>query len=303
MTRGMDDMLRRWSLRFILISMGFLLGVNLPLARAGSKKVRLTYSPKKGSISSYKTVVIARADVTSIEGVDVVEGTFPQSVTDATFVSDEKIEEVDKEGNITMAITFREVDIQLKIGGSTESISLPVNIEGKSLRFRMDPRGKIIESDPELFAGELQELNLNMDDIFKQYKPDFPDKEVGIGDDWDSEFTSQLPIEGQLVNTSVKNIYRVSGFEKKRGYETIVIDMDMEFETTTNTLKKKDFMADVVMNGKGEGQFYYDYLNSKAIESDMEIDVDVSLTTQTFDQKRAMEMSQSINVESGLLEK
>jgi len=248
-------------------------------------------------------VVRARADVTSIEGVDVVEGTFPQSVTDATFVSDEKIEEVDKEGNITMAITFREVDIQLKIGESTESISLPDNLEGKSLRFKMDPRGKIVESATELFAGELQELNLNMDDIFKQYKPDFPDKEVGIGDSWDSEFTSQLPIEGQLVNTSVKNTYRVSGFEKKRGYEMIVIDMDMEFETTTNTLKKKDFMADVVMNGKGEGQFYYDYLNSKAIESDMEIDVDVSLTTRTFDQKRAMEMSQSINVESGLLEK
>jgi len=295
--------LKKFNWKFCKILLIFLMIANLQLARASSKKVRLTYSPKKGSLSSYKTVVIAKADVTSIEGVDVVEGTFPQSITNATFISDEKIEEVDKEGNITMAITFREVDIQLKIGGSTESISLPVNLEGKSLRFKMDKRGKIIEGAPELFAEELQELNLNMDDIFKQYKPDFPDKKVGIGDSWDSEFTSQLPIEGQLVSTSVKNIYSVSGFEKKRGYETIAIDMNMGFETTTNTLKKKDFMADVVMNGKGEGQFYYDYSNSRIIESDMNIDVDVKLVTQTFNQKRAMEMSQSIDLKTGLMEK
>jgi len=278
-------------------------GLTLSEGRKFPESVRLVYKPEAGTSSTYKMEVKASAKLIGME-----EETYPavpqESTTFGKFIFSDKILDVTPEGKILEELTYGDVELEMEVNGRRQNLPFANRLEGKSILMEIDKDGRVISTKGlDQFSEELKDLRIQ--DMYIQFRPIFPDRELKVGDSWDNRTESAIPIESMLNRTKVEEKYTLSGFKERGNSLCAVIRVKLEIYTIGKTVKKERGVdIDVDMEGKGEGEILYAFKDSRLLSSQIDLDLTSRIRSSAYRAVQEIEMKHRVEMvlEEGVIE-
>jgi hypothetical protein len=287
----------------ILLATFVAFGLTLSEGRKFPESVRLVYKPEAGTSSTYKMEVKASAKLIGME-----EETYPavpqESTTFGKFIFSDKILDVTPEGKILEELTYSDVELEMEVNGRRQNLPFANRLEGKSILMEIDKDGRVISTKGlDQFSEELKDLRIQ--DMYIQFRPIFPDRELKVGDSWDNRTESAIPIESMLNRTKVEERYTLSGFKERGNSLCAVIKVKLEIYTIGKTVKKEEGVdIDVDMEGKGEGKILYAFKDSRLLSSQIDLDLTSRIRSSAYREVQEIEMKHRVEMvlEEGVIE-
>ncbi len=281
----------------VLILFTLFVASGLILAEVGKfpDALRLIYQPRAGTFNIYEMQVKTSAKLIGME--KEIYPAVPQvSTTFGRFIFSDKVLGVTPEGRIKEELTYKEVQLEMEVEGSRQNLPFADKLKGKSILMEFDRDGRVISAEGlDRFSEELKDLNI--ENMYVQLRPIFPDRELKIGDTWDNRTESRIPIAGMLVTTTVRENYMLSGFKEKGNILCAVIGVNLEIYTTGETVKReKEIDIDINMEGKGEGELLYAFEKSRLISSWMEFDLKSKIRSSAYRETQGIDMRHRIEM-------
>jgi hypothetical protein len=278
-------------------------GLTLSEGRKFPDSVRLVYKPEAGTSTTYKMEVRASAKLIGME-----EETYPavpqESTTFGKFIFFDKILDVTPEGKIEEELTYSDVELEMEVNGRRQNLPFANRLEGKSILMEIDKDGRVISTKGlDQFSEELKDLRIQ--DMYIQFRPIFPDRELKVGDNWDNRTESAIPIESMLNRTKVEEKYTLSGFKERGNSLCAVIRVKLEIYTIGKTVKKERGVdIDVDMEGKGEGEMLYAFKDSRLLSSQIDLDLTSRIRSSAYREVQEIEMKHRVEMvlEEGVIE-
>jgi len=230
-------------------------------------KITLTYNPKQGTSSVYEMHVKSFLTLNNIN-LKAVDLKLQNFITYMDFIFTNTVDKTANDGSITETLTYNSFKLEQEIMGMRTPINMGFDLAGKSFKTTTSKDGKLKDSKGfEQLAPTLQDLRL--DNFFLQINPVFPQKAVKVGDAWNNETNSSLPIKNSLVKTNLKSTYTLQGFEKTGIHNCVIVGIAVNINTETIPVQQEhlDYVVDVTINGTGAGKILYDYEQSRIISS------------------------------------
>ena len=230
-------------------------------------KITLTYNPKQGTSSVYEMHVKSFLTLNNIN-LKAVDLKLQNFITYMDFIFTNTVDKTANDGSITETLTYNSFKLEQEIMGMRTPINMGFDLAGKSFKTTTSKDGKLKNSKGfEALAPALQDLRL--DNFFLQINPEFPQKAVKVGDAWNNETNSSLPIKNSLVKTNLKSTYTLQGFEKTGIHNCVIVGIEVSINTETIPVKQEhpDYVVDVTIKGNGTGKIFYDYEQSRIISS------------------------------------
>ncbi|MCX7969371.1 MAG: hypothetical protein N3B10_12930 [Armatimonadetes bacterium] len=204
----------------------------------------------------------------------------------------ERIDEVDKEGKAAVTMTVSG-DLRFEMSGLPGGPEPPpeMNLEPLSLRFKIDPLGKVSELtlDPSEFrdrppvpapASLLQMHGTSWQGLA------LPEKPVKVGDSWDVSLKVEVKVEDRKVEVEIKGKAKLVGFEKVDERECAVIEVNANLPDTGKIIPQlvPPEMRENI-SAKFEGQtaskFWLDVANGLVVKAETKGNIKISMTFKT----------------------
>lgn len=266
---------------FLLVSVLFLF-----LTGCGKSTVDLQYKMSKNDESLYKLKSTQSMTMTMPEGKNK-----KRKVTSQMEYT-EKVKDVDKQGNLTVDVTYKNIKASEEMDGQT--LELPTGtFEGKTVNMKMSKRGKVIEYEGDKIESTPEDM--------KQYfnkSTEFPDKPLKIGESWDDNKTNEVPMPGgnmKMVETR-NTKYTLDGIEKINNMECAKISFTSKIDQKLQKGEGADKApAQFDQSGKGDakGTYYFALKKGRIVKSDAELNMTTSMTISVKDKKQTA--SQKVN--------
>lgn len=292
---GLCIVVSKKSAVLILIIAFLAFGLTLLEGRKFPESLRLVYQPQAHTSTIYKMEVKACTKLIGME--KEIYPTVPQeSITSGKFIFSHKILDVTPEGKIQEELTYTDVQLEMEIEGRKQKLSFADKLKGKSILMEIDRDGRVISTKGlEEFSEELKDLNIQ--NMYVQLRPIFPDRELKVGDSWDNRTESAIPIGGMLIRTKVEEKYTLSGFEERGDNLCVVIGVNLEIYTIGRTVKKeREVDIDIDMEGKGEGEILYAFEESRLFSSQIELDLTSRIRSSAYKEIQEIEMKHRIEM-------
>lgn len=173
----------------------------------------------------------------------------------------EKINQVDKDGTITASITidsisFSSTSPQMRAAEANIK-AMMANFKGKEITYKISKRGEVLESAgiDSLIPDQMRQI-FSTQQTFSALSPEFPEKAVKIGDNWEIEKTMPISAGGFEMKMKTKNNYALVGKEVqgKQAFLKIKFAGSVAFEG-----KGEQMGMQLLMEGDGEtkGEFLF----------------------------------------------
>ncbi len=228
------------------------------------KSIKLEYVPKKGSSTKYLMVMTA---VTKMEGLGGESVSMPlESITKINSIFTQNINDVDSEGNVDMSVIYNDVSLEIEQGGEKTSIPLGNRLGGKALHLKLSKEGKVLDiKGLEDLPGNFKDFDLQK--LYPQVNPYFPDKEIKIGDTWTQDIKENTTLtEGVTFEQETRIDYELKEFKEIKGYKCVVIEIKLKTKIKGGA-KKTEAGLWIETSGTGTGIMNYAYKASKSIDS------------------------------------
>ncbi|MCJ7645759.1 DUF6263 family protein [bacterium] len=270
-------------------------GLTLSEGRKFPDSVRLVYKPEAGTSTTYKMEVRASAKLINMEEENY-PGVPQESTTFGKFIFSDKILDVTPEGKILEELTYGDVELEMEVNGRRQNLPFANRLEGKSILMEIDKDGRVISTKGlDQFSEELKDLRIQ--DMYIQFRPIFPDRELKVGDSWDNRTESAIPIESMLNRTKIEEKYTLSGFKERGNSLCAVIRVKLEIYTIGKTVKKEEGVdIDVDMEGKGEGEILYAFKDSRLLSSQIDLDLTSRIRSSAYREVQEIEMKHRVEM-------
>jgi hypothetical protein len=251
-----------------------MLGMFLCLvALTGCKReVTLGYKLPKDDVSVYKLKIVTSEHITLLPDNKNVSGkqTFEAEVT-------QKVTNIDKEGNLTIEMTYNNLKQVVEADGKTQEIPTGKN-EGKQVTMKMSKLGKILDYQTEDDTDSSENLKQ-----LGQMNAVFPAKPLQIGATWDDESEQKMPFPNKgsdiSFNQKIKNRYKLEAIEKINKLECAKISLD---STITRRLEKGPKSKNIPIDNKGQGELkgtlYFGVKKGKIVKTEMDSTINSNAT-------------------------
>jgi hypothetical protein len=284
------------SFMVILVFSLLLCGANVASKVNVPQSVKLTYNPKAGSSTKYLLIVKA---ATTMEGVGKNTKAKPinsNTKVNATFT--QKVDKIDKEGNIDMSFTYDDVSFEIEQGGEKATLPLGERVKGKATHVKISKDGKILDlRGPSDLPTEFKDFNLQK--LYPQVNPAFPAGEIKIGDTWSQSVNETTPLsEGVSLIQKMKLDYVLKDITEIKGYKCAVIGVTTTMSITGKWEKKEQAKNAVGLesSGVGTGVMDYAYKTDKLIDSVMDMDVTSHMTIGSGVEAQESNIKQKLNI-------
>ena len=279
----------------ILVTTFLAFGLTLLEGRKFPESLRLVYQPEAGTSTTYKMEVKACTKLIGMEK-EIPLGVPQESTTFGRFVFSDKILDVSAEEKIQEELTYTDVQLEMEVEGRRQSLPFAHKLEGKSILMEIDKKGRVISTKGlEQFSEELKDLRIQ--DMYIQLRPIFPDRELKVGDSWENQTESAIPIAGMLIRTKIEGKYTLSGFKEMGSNLCVVIGVNLGIYTIGKTVKKERGVdIDIDMEGKGEGKILYAFEDSRLFSSRIELDLTSKIRSSAYREVQRIEMKHKIEM-------
>jgi hypothetical protein len=269
----------------LLVSIFFLTG-------CGKSTVDLQYRMAKNDESLYKLKSTQTMTMTLPEGKNK-----KRKVTSQMEYT-EKVKDVDKQGNLTIDVTYKNIKASEEMDGQT--LELPTGaFEGKTINMKMNKRGKVIEYEGDKIDNTPEDM--------KQYfnrSTEFPEKPLKIGESWDDNKTNEVPMPGgamKMIETR-NTKYTLDGIEKVNNIECAKISFTSKIDQKLQKGEGADKApTQFDQSGKGEakGIYYFGLKKGRIVKSDATLDMSTTMTISQKDKKQSasQKVSQTTSIE------
>jgi hypothetical protein len=279
----------------ILIMLLLPFGLTLLEGRRFPESIGLVYQPRLGTSTAYKMEVKASSKLFGMDK-ETYPGIPQESKTLGKFVFTDKILDVTPEGKIKEEMTYIDVKLEMEVEGSRQNLPFADKLKGKSILMEMDKDGRVVSTKGlDEFSEELKDLELQ--NMYIQLRPIFPDGKVKIGDSWDNQIESVIPIGGMVNRTKVEEKYTLSGFKEKENNLCAVIRVNLVIYTVGRTVKKEGGVdIDIDMEGEGEGEIIYALEDSRLLSSHIELNLKSRIRSSAYREVREIEMKHKVEM-------
>lgn len=234
----------------------------LALASPGcsQRTVKLAYAAKVGETLRYKTVYDIVGS-TTVPGKGVV----PMNMHMETIIA-QKVTEVESNDTVVIETTYESATVK------ADGKEIPFPYEDKSFTIVMTKQGKILEVRglEKLSLGAINENDYKK--MMQELQPEFPDKELRIGDTWSIEKKIELP-QGFLEITASSVL---GDFKNIEGFRCAIINTEFSIPLTMQEEKQG---IKIKMSGEeeGTGTTYFAVKEGKLVKA--EVDISAHFTT------------------------
>ncbi|MFH1783584.1 MAG: hypothetical protein ABH868_01600 [bacterium] len=268
----------RKTLKLLTVLVFALLVMPLSVVYSATDSVTFRYAPQKGSSSKYLMVIKTIAKVKGMDKEDPEAPLEGSMTANATFT--ERVNDIDDKGTVDVTITYDDVSLEVESLGQKASIPLGNRLGGKAMHIKVSGDGKVMD------VKGLEDLPAEMKDIdpkklFPQLNPYFPKTEIKVGDSWSQDISETTQVsEGVAFSEDSKLGYKLTGFEKKKGFECAVIEVSIVTNVKGGSEERETGLW-METSGKGTGVIYYAHKASKTVESALNMDFVGSISLGT----------------------
>jgi len=270
-------------------------GLTLVEGRKLPHSVRLAYRPEVGASTDYKMEMKASSKLVGMEE-DIYSHLPQESTTFGRFVFSDKILSVTSQGNIQEEITYSDVELGMEVEGRRQNLPFADKLKGKTILMEIDRDGRVVSTKGlDQLSEELKGLNIQ--EMFIQLRPIFPDRELKVGDSWDNRTESLIPIGGMLISTEVNENYTLSRLKEAGNELCAVIGVTLGISTKGKTVsKEKGVDIDIDMEGEGKGELIYAFEKSRLISSRMGLDLTSKIRSSAYRERDEIQMEHRIDM-------
>jgi len=248
----------------------------------GEEAIKLSLKFNEGDIYKYKLI---QDSVTSTEFM----GKKMEMPSNAEITLTQKVEKIDQ-GIAELKITYDSFDMKMNVGGKQIPSNMGKSMIGKTNIMKISEDGEIVEPKGMKAMVGLQGLGGDIKNVFFNLYPKFPERKLKVGDSW----TQKQEIPQSQMEIALEVLYTLSGKEEKQGYKCAVID-----SVTTMSIKGgNQAKMSITGEGKGKGTTYFAYEKGILVNSQVEMDFNMSISAPlpTGDQKVPTSTHQKIDL-------
>jgi len=228
----------------------------------GEKAIKLSLKFNEGDIYKYKLI---QDSVTSTEFM----GKKMEMPSKAEITLTQKVEKINQ-GIAELKITYDSFDMKMNVGGKEIPSNMGKSMIGKTNIMKISEDGEIVEPKGMKAMVGLQGLGGDIKNVFFNLYPKFPERKLKVGDSW----TQKQEIPQSQMEIAVEALYTLSGKEEKQGYKCAVID-----SVTTMSIKGgNQAKMSITGEGKGKGTTYFAYEKGILVNSQVEMDFNMSIS-------------------------
>lgn len=219
-----------------------------------SNSIKLRYKGTPGEIRRYQM----ETDVD--QTMEMMENEMNITSQVINIIS-EKITQVEKDGTINVIMVFDSISVnstnpQMK-AAEDKIKEMMKNFKGKEIAYKISKRGEILESSaPDSLIPDQMKQLFSTEQTFSALSPEFPEKAVKIGDNWEIEKTIPISTGGFEMKMKIKNNYTLIGKEEqeKQTFLKIKFDGSVAFDGEGEQMGMKLYMEG---DGDTKGEFLF----------------------------------------------
>jgi hypothetical protein len=232
------------------------------LTGCGERALKLSLKFNQGDQHQYK---LTQDSVTTTEFMG--KKMEMPSKTEISFT--QKVEKIDQ-GVAELAITYDSFDMKMNVGGKEIPSTMGKSKVGKTDKIKINLSGEIVEPQGMRAMVGLQGLGSDVKNMLLNLYPKFPEHKIKVGDSW----TQKQDLPQSQLGVEVASQYTFVRREEKNEHKCAVIDSTISMNFKGGEGAKMNIKG----GGKGKGTTYFAYEKGILVESEMEMDIKMSLS-------------------------
>ena len=236
--------------------------VPIVLIGCGERALQLSLQFNEGDVYKYK---LTQESVTSTEFM----GKKMEMPSNTEMTMTQKVEKIDQ-GAAEIEITYDSFDMKMNVGGKEIPSNMADSMVGKTNKMKIRENGEIIEPKGMKAMIGFQGMSSDVNNILFNLYPRLPATKIKVGDTW----TEKQEFPQTQINVVIESQYTLSRKEQKDGYKCAVIDsvISMTMEGGEQAL------MNITGEGKGKATAYLAYEKGVLVNSEAEMDFNMSIT-------------------------
>ena len=252
-------MMKRNTLRWIFTSLVLL---SFLWVGCGEKAIQLRLKFNEGDEYKYNLV---QDSVTTTEFM----GKKMEMPNKTEITLTQKVEKVDQ-GIAELNIIYDTFNMEMNVGGKQIPSNMGKSMVGKTNIMKIRENGEIIEPKGIKAMVGLQGLGSDIKNLFFSLYPQFPEHKLKAGNSW----TQKQEMPQAQMGVVIEYQYTLSKLEKKKEYNCAVLDYTISMTIESGEQTKMNMKG----SGKGKGTTYFAYEKGLLVESEVEMDLTMSIS-------------------------
>lgn len=252
-------MMKRNTLRWIFTSLVLL---SFLWVGCGEKAIQLRLKFNEGDEYKYNLV---QDSVTTTEFM----GKKMEMPNKTEITLTQKVEKVDQ-GIAELNIIYDTFNMEMNVGGKQIPSNMGKSMVGKTNIMKIRENGEIVEPKGIKAMVGLQGLGSDIKNLFFSLYPQFPEHKVKAGNSW----TQKQEMPQAQMGVVIEYQYTLSKLEKKKEYNCAVLDYTISMTIESGEQTKMNMKG----SGKGKGTTYFAYEKGLLVESEVEMDLTMSIS-------------------------
>lgn len=252
-------MMKRNTLRWIFTSLVLL---SFLWVGCGEKAIQLRLKFNEGDEYKYNLV---QDSVTTTEFM----GKKMEMPNKTEITLTQKVEKVDQ-GIAELNIIYDTFNMEMNVGGKQIPSNMGKSMVGKTNIMKIRENGEIIEPKGIKAMVGLQGLGSDIKNLFFSLYPQFPEHKLKAGNSW----TQKQEMPQAQMGVVIEYQYTLSKLEKKKEYNCAVLDYTISMTIESGEQTKMNMKG----SGKGKGTTYFAYEKGLLVESEVEMDLAMSIS-------------------------
>ncbi len=252
-------MTKRNTLRWIFVSLVLL---SFLWIGCGEKAIQLRLKFNEGNEYKYNLV---QDSVTTTEFM----GKKMEMPSKTEITLTQKVAKVDQ-GIAELNVTYDTFNMEMNVGGKQIPSNMGKSMVGKTNIMKIRENGEIIEPKGIKAMVGLQGLGSDIKNLFFSLYPQFPEHKLKAGNSW----TQKQEMPQAQMGVVIEYQYTLSKLEKKKEYNCAVLDYTISMTIESGEQTKMNMKG----SGKGKGTTYFAYEKGLLVESEVVMDLTMSIT-------------------------
>ena len=252
-------MMKRNTLRWIFTSLVLL---SFLWVGCGEKAIQLRLKFNEGDEYKYNLV---QDSVTTTEFM----GKKMEMPNKTEITLTQKVEKVDQ-GIAELNIIYDTFNMEMNVGGKQIPSNMGKSMVGKTNIMKIRENGEIVEPKGIKAMVGLQGLGSDIKNLFFSLYPQFPEHKLKAGNSW----TQKQEMPQAQMGVVIEYQYTLSKLEKKKEYNCAVLDYTISMTIESGEQTKMNMKG----SGKGKGTTYFAYEKGLLVESEVEMDLTMSIS-------------------------
>ena len=181
----------------------------------------------------------------------------------------QKVEKVDQ-GIAELNIIYDTFNMEMNVGGKQIPSNMGKSMVGKTNIMKIRENGEIVEPKGIKAMVGLQGLGSDIKNLFFSLYPQFPEHKLKAGNSW----TQKQEMPQAQMGVVIEYQYTLSKLEKKKEYNCAVLDYTISMTIESGEQTKMNMKG----SGKGKGTTYFAYEKGLLVESEVEMDLAMSIS-------------------------